>query len=129
MRVVIREIEFADVTKSRTGIFGKHLEKSAHAVLTGAQRQVGVDSGDLLRSLHVEFVRGWPSDLTFRVGSNDWKAWLHHEGARAHTINPVRAKILRFPGSSGTMVFKNEVRVPAIKPNRYLLDNLRLAIM
>ena len=118
-----------EITKSRTGMFGRDLEKRATRVLRGAWRDVGVESGDLQRSLRVEFRRGAPSELLFRIGATDWKAMLHHEGADPGVIRPVDAKVLRFPGKDGTMVFRRVTKPGKIKPNRYLLDNLRLAIM
>lgn len=129
MRFRFREPEYTHFTRHRRGTFGVEMEKRANLVLKGARKQVGVDTGALLRSLRVEFVRGAPANLLFRVGSDDWKAYLHHEGAKAHIIRPVRAKVLQFPGNSGTMVFKNETHMPALAPNRYLLNNLRLATM
>lgn len=118
-----------EITKSRTGMFGRDLEKRATRVLRGAWRDVGVESGDLRRSLRVEFVRGAPRELLFRIGATDWKAYLHHEGANIGVVRPVDAKVLRFPGKDGTMVFRRVTKPGKIKPNRYLLDNLRLAVM
>lgn len=66
-----------------------------------------------------------------RVGSESPIARLHHEGTRPHLIRPVNAKLLRFPanrGLGGGFIYATVVHHPGTKPNRYLTDNLHLAV-
>lgn len=126
MKIIIREPEYAHLTRAPNGLFGRYLHGRARRVLNGAKMQVGVLTGELRGSLRIEVRTG--GFLRYYIGSDNWKAYLHHEGARSHEIVPINAKVLKFPGSSGTIVNVPKVRIPAQPPNRYLTDNLDLAL-
>jgi|SRR5450759_4446143 len=72
----------------------------------------------------IEGSDGMPSIL---VGSDNPIALLHHEGTKPHIIRPRNAKILAF-WAGGSLVFRHVVHHPGTQPNRYLTDNLHLAI-
>jgi hypothetical protein len=69
-----------------------------------------------------------PYGVKATVGSSVSYALIHHNGSRPHVILPVRAKSLVFT-SKGRLVVTNRVNHPGTKPNRYLTDNLRLALI
>jgi hypothetical protein len=63
------------------------------------------------------------------VGSSHPIALIHHEGTRAHMIRPSRRKALRWPGATQSgWVFAKYVHHPGTRPNRYLTDNIPLAM-
>lgn len=62
-----------------------------------------------------------------QVGSMDPIALLHHEGTRPHVILPRIQTALVF-SMGGQTVVARRVNHPGTKPNRYLTDNLRLAV-
>ena len=65
------------------------------------------------------------------VGSESPIAWLHHEGTKAHIIKPKNGKFLVFwvsDGGGARKIFARQVNHPGTKPNRYLTDNLHLAV-
>jgi hypothetical protein len=65
-----------------------------------------------------------------RVGSESPIALLHHEGTRPHTIVPRVKQMLRFTPQGGSgFVFARRVEHPGTQPNRYLTDNLHLAVV
>lgn len=61
------------------------------------------------------------------VGSDHPRALMHHEGTAPHLIEPVRAEVLAF-NYEGEMVFTAYVFHPGTSPNKYLTDNLPLAV-
>lgn len=67
---------------------------------------------------------GWPC---VQVGSEDPIALIHHEGTRPHVILP-RIKTALVFSVGGQTVVARRVNHPGTKPNRYLTDNLRLAV-
>lgn len=64
------------------------------------------------------------------VGSEAPHALLHHEGSRPHEILPRRKKALAFYADSGRGPFVITRRVwhPGFSGNRYLSDNIHLAV-
>jgi hypothetical protein len=63
------------------------------------------------------------------VGSEDPIARLHHEGTRPHVIVPRRARFLVFYSPrAGHVIYSKRVMHPGTKPNRFLTDNLHLAV-
>jgi hypothetical protein len=63
------------------------------------------------------------------VGSEDPIALLHHEGTRPHVIVPRNAAYLVFwSDRAGRVIYTKRVMHPGTKPNRYLTDNLHLAV-
>lgn len=118
------------------GPIGKHLIRGGTRVQLAARRQVGKRTHLLERNIVKRQARGRAGqgagragDLIMMVGS--WQrdyALLHHEGSRPHMIRPRRPNgALRFM-KDGKVIFAKIVHHPGTKPNRYLSDNLRLAV-
>jgi phage gpG-like protein len=126
-RVVWNEPEVNFLLKSPIGAVGRSVQKRAFRVQTAAKRQVGVKSGKLQESIKYT-VSTAPYGVKATVGSSVNYALIHHNGSRPHVILPVRAKSLVFT-SRGRLVVTNRVNHPGTKPNRYLTDNLRLALI
>jgi hypothetical protein len=109
----------------RNSPVGRDLSNRATRVQLAAKAQAGVRTGALKRDITKNWVgRG----LTIRVGSSRPYALMHHEGTRPHIIRPRRAKALRWVNARGEVVFAQVVRHPGTHPNRYLEDNLPLAV-
>jgi hypothetical protein len=109
----------------RDGMVAKSIYARALRVQAAAKRQVGVRTGRLRRSIHIE--------MTYRpvtsayIGSNVRYALLHHEGSRRHPIVAKPGRMLVFR-SNGKRVYAKKVLHPGTRPNRYLTDNLLRAI-
>lgn len=110
-----------------TGLVGRDLYKRAYRVQTAAKRQVGVKTGALRQSIGMRHERSFMGQKIF-VGSKLSYALLHHEGTKPHVILPVRAQYLVFR-SGGKLIFTTKVNHPGTRPNRYLSDNLFLAVI
>lgn len=126
MKFVLNYPEFEHLTKSPQGDVGKFLRKRAQVLQALAQRQVGVKSGALRRSIRYQVVRD-SKGLVATVGSNNRIALMHHNGTKPHIILPRYAQTLRFY-SHGRIVYSKMVHHPGTKPNKYLTDNLARAI-
>lgn len=112
--------------KERAGPVGRDLAKRSLRVLTAAKLQVGVRTGALKASITMNHERDLLGQK-YVIGSNLKYALLHHEGTRPHVILPVRARNLVFT-SKGRVIITNRVNHPGTRPNRYLTDNLYLAL-
>jgi hypothetical protein len=119
---------FNEVFRSRDGPVGRDLSERATKVELAAKRQVNVRTGFTKRSIHKSWVGAPGSELRIRIGSDAPPSLLIHEGAPPHDIVPVNAQFLRFEAKDGTIVFTKHVHHPGVKPNRYLTDNLPLAV-
>jgi hypothetical protein len=103
-----------------------------------AQRQIpmghvgtGVGHGNLRYSLVKRVTPGsYPGMPEAMVGSSHPIALIHHEGTKPHEIIPRRAAVLAFPAAwaENGVAFAMIVFHPGTKPNRYLTDNLHLAL-
>lgn len=120
--------------QSEDGDVGKDMTRRGTRVQLAAKRQVGKDTHMLERSIVKRFGRGGPGgaglrgDLIMTVGSDRSYALLHHEGTRPHIIQPRHPNgVLRFV-KDGRVIFAKMVRHPGTRPNRYLSDNLPLAV-
>lgn len=112
---------------NRYGMVGKHLHLMANQILQGAKRQVGVKSGHLRKSLHIQHIDG-SRGQSVKIGSDVSYALAHHEGTRPHLIAPKAPNtVLRF-GSGARVVNTTLVRHPGTKANRYLSDQLRVHV-
>lgn len=108
-----------------SGDVGKELARRGRAILLASKRQVGKDTGELERSIHMLHQRvGGIQQLW--IGSDNKIALIHHEGSRPHAIEARGIDMLRF-SSRGRMVYTRAVMHPGTKPNHYLSDNLSLA--
>lgn len=112
------------VLNGRDGEVGDYLRKRGRLIVLAAKRQVGVDTGALKKSIHMNHFRDGLGQYLW-IGSEDPIAWAHHEGTRPHVIRPVNHQLLRF-SSGGRIIYTRKVNHPGTKPNRYLADNLIL---
>lgn len=115
--------------KSRDGVVGRDLSRRATRVQLAAKAQAGVRTGMLKRDITKNWINGKRGDLAIKVGSTRSYALLHHEGTRPHVIRAKNAKALRFTNSRGDVVFARSVQHPGTRANRYLKDNLHLAVL
>lgn len=115
------------IVRDVRGPVAKELIKRGQRVKIAAQAQAGVDTGRLKSSISANLTRD-ARGLKMTVGSNVRHALVHHEGSKPHLITARRrGGMLRFPGRGGVN-FARVVRHPGTRPNRYLSDNLRLAV-
>lgn len=126
MKFVLNNRAFEEMTKSPTGMTGKYLRKRAIILQGLAQRQVGVKTGTLRKSIRYQLVTD-SKGLIATVGANNRIALMHHNGTKPHIILPRRAQTLRFY-SHGRIVYSKMVHHPGTRPNKYLTDNLARAI-
>lgn len=78
----------------------------AKANITSAGR---VDTGALRSSIVARRVRSGKREVRYQVGSDLEYALYQHEGTRSPIV-PRRARVLRFTGSSGKVVYAKQVR-------------------
>lgn len=109
------------------GMVGRHMAVIGEKIKVKAQAQVGVKTGRLRQSIHVEHL-SISNKQYIKVGSKVSYALMHHEGTRPHVIAAHPPGMLKFRGRSGAMVFKTAVMHPGTKPNRYLSSQLRKVI-
>jgi hypothetical protein len=114
--------------RSRDGIVGRDLSRRATRVQLAAKAQTGVDTGMNKRDITKNWINGRGDDLAIKVGAARHYSLMHHEGTRPHVIRPKNAKVLRFVNKRGDVVFARSVNHPGTRPNRYLADNLHLAL-
>lgn len=131
-KIIWREAPLNHLLKSPSGAVGRDLARRAFKVKQAARGEgpsravVGVKTGRLRDSIEITHERD-PLGQAVRVGSRLDYALMHHEGTRPHVILPVRAKQLVFV-SRGRIIRTDRVNHPGTKPNRYLSDNLFLAL-
>lgn len=109
------------------GMVGRYIFMKGVKIMMAAKNQVGVRTGRLQQSIHVRHLRDSRGQFV-RVGSDVKYAAIHHEGARPHIIVANRAQALRF-SSGGRIVYTRKVAHPGTRPNRYLSDNLYIAVL
>lgn len=120
------EAELDYLLKNPSGVVGRDLGKRGNRVLAAARAQVGVDTGKLKASINLSHERDVRGQFV-KVGSKLNYALMHHQGTRPHIITPNRAQFLVFT-KGARVVYAKSVRHPGTKPNRYLTDNLYLAL-
>lgn len=113
---------FNHLLKSPNGLVGQYLRDRGKKLTALAKAQVGVDTGDLKKSISYQLTTSYGS-LAVKVTAADKKALMHHNGTRPHIIKPKRAQTLRFK-QHGKIVYAKIVHHPGTKPNRFLTDNL-----
>ena len=109
------------------GMVDVDMRRRALTVQSAARRQVGRRTGILQKSIHSRRSRDAFGPYWY-VGSTISYAYMHHEGTRAHVIKRNGGGVLKF-ATSGGIVFTPVVKHPGTKPNRYLKDNLYLAVV
>jgi hypothetical protein len=104
------------------GEVGKYMRKLGRRMVAGAKAQVGVESGDLRRSIRM--IHGSNAGGQFiTIGSPLSYAYDHHQGTRPHLIRPTDHKFLRF-STGGRVIYSRLVMHPGTRPNHYLSDQL-----
>lgn len=126
---VPRRPAFTKLLHDPKDVVGKDLKLKAERVKFAARRQVGVKTGKLRASITVINHTPTTYGQSIMVGSMLSYARLHHDGSRPHVILPVRAPQLVFINKRGMLIRTNKVNHPGTRPNRYLTDNLRFAIL
>jgi hypothetical protein len=125
---VPEEPGYDQVFRHRDGLLGRDTQRRAKRVESAARRQAGVRTGELRARIGSSWVPSRPDELVMKVGSDVGHALVHHEGSRPHVIRPRNAKALRYVNKRGEVVFAQQVVHPGTHPNRYLADNLPLAL-
>jgi hypothetical protein len=126
MRIIIREPALERYLNHPDGEVGRYLKRKGSVVMRAAKRQVGVRSGALRSSIHMRHFKDSRGQYV-QVGSPLPYALMHHQGTKPHIITPNVGKRLAFV-KRGALIITDLVRHPGTKPNRYLTDNLRLAV-
>jgi hypothetical protein len=127
-KLIWRNAETNFLLKSPQGEVGRDLMRRAVAVQQAAKAQVGVKTGELRKSIHIRRRPNNPAGQQIEVGSNLKYALLHHEGTKPHVILPVVDSQLVF-SSGGRIIRTNRVNHPGTRANKYLTDNLPLALI
>lgn len=139
-RVKLDPVKLAEVLRGPNGPVVRELLEAGELVKVEAQALVGVydppddyaasarqrKPGTLRDSIVKRFVSedGAPAVM---VGSDDPIALPHHEGTQAHTIAPRSAPLLVFYWRKvGHVVSMRSVNHPGTKPNRFLVNALRV---
>ena len=125
-KIVFYDPQIDYLLNNPDGPVGKSLTRRGIKVLVAARRQVGVDTGKLQKSLRINRERAARGQFV-KVGSKLNYALAHHEGSRPHIITPTRAQVMVFNKGS-RVIYATSVRHPGTKANRYLTDNLYLAL-
>jgi hypothetical protein len=125
-KIVFYDPQIDYLLNNPDGPVGKSLTRRGIKVLVAARRQVGVDTGKLQKSLRINRERAARGQFV-KVGSKLNYALAHHEGSRPHIITPTRAQVMVFNKGS-RVIYATSVRHPGTEANRYLTDNLYLAL-
>lgn len=112
--------------KNPDGTVGRHMKKISRKIVFAAKAQAGMRTGLLKFSIHGTQERTTTGQLV-RIGSNLPYALVHHEGSRPHMIRGRNGGMVRFTQSS-RVVYSRAVMHPGTRPNKYLADNLWLAL-
>lgn len=114
--------------KSPTGAVSRFMVRKAEKVLAAARAilagMVSGGTGELENSLIVQPVPT-PAGMACQVIADSPHARYFHDGTRPHQIRPVEAKVLRFPGRGGVVVFHpGPVNHPGTAPHPFLVTAL-----
>jgi hypothetical protein len=103
--------------KSPAGNLWRWMENRGNRAVSGAKRQVGVDTGKLRQSIHKRHnIETYGQSLW--IGSNTVSyAYMHHQGTKPHLIAPKSGTILRM-GSS--RIVHGPVMHPGTRSNPFL---------
>jgi len=115
------------VLNNPSGMVGRELASRGHMLVVAAKMQAGFSTGRLKASIHMRHSRDMRGQYV-KVGSNLNYARIHHEGTKPHLIVANRAQVLRFT-SGGRVVYTRAVKHPGTRPNKYLTDNLYIAVL
>lgn len=124
--------------RSPQGPLFRRMSEDGELVKREAQRLVGVHDPQgsplprsrrpgTLRDSIVKRVVDRGGELVVQVGSEDPIALWHHEGTQPHVIVPRRARRLVFwSARSQRVIYAKRVFHPGTRPNRYLLNAVRV---
>lgn len=118
--------------ESTTGMVGRDLRRRAKRVQIAAKVQVGKETRNLHRHIAISMERsvtGPIADVGVHVEPGIGYAYFHHEGTRPHVIEAKPGQHLRFRGRGGAQIYVTQVRHPGTRANRFLRDNLPLAVI
>lgn len=104
----------------------RYLEKGKVRALRAAQKQVGVKTGALRKSITASHFGNIIGQQVIIKATRPY-ALDHHEGTRAHIIHPKGNNVLVFRGKSGIIATRG-VRHPGTKPNKFLSDQLPIFV-
>jgi hypothetical protein len=113
--------------KQPQGEVGRYLHARGRAIQTAARAQVGVRTGALRASIMISQERAIGGQ-TMKVGSSLPYALMHHEGTRPRVIQARPGGMLRFT-KGARVVYTRQVMHPGTRPNKFLSDNLYLALV
>lgn len=114
--------------KESGGAVGSHLMGRGRLIVVAAKAQVGVKTGRLKESIDITYQK-LPQGPRVKIGSDVKYALIHHEGSKPHIIVAKPPKVLKFRTKSGVVAYAKSVAHPGTKPNRYLSDHIKLAIL
>jgi hypothetical protein len=139
MSLVVDGARMAALLRGPTGPVTRHLIERATVVQMAAKAQAPRRTGCLQDSI-VKRVEETPLGTIVRIVADTTPcsperisyAYYVHEGTPPHTIQAKNAGVLAFfwengPDGPGTYFFR-EVHHPGTAPNRFLTDNLPLAV-
>lgn len=133
--LIIDGAEMARILRSPAGPVARHVIERATVVQMAAKRQAPRRTGCLQDSI-VKRVERYGDEIAVRVVSDttpcspkrqSYSLYVH-EGTRPHEIRARDGGVLAFQIGDET-VFATSVQHPGTKPNRFLSDNLHLAIL
>lgn len=144
-KLVMDGAAMAEMLRSPSGPVGRHLIERATIVQAAARQQApeSAAGGDhepgCLRDSIVKRAERYGEDLAIRIQSDTTScspdrlsySLFVHEGTEAHDIFAKPGGVLAFNwpgGPTGGMFFATAVHHPGTEANRYLTDNLHLAV-
>lgn len=126
VKFVPRSAEMDRMLDNPTGEVGRYLRRKANLIATAARAQVGVETGALRASIHVQHRRDSRGQFV-RIGSPLPYAFYHHRGTSPHLIRPDKAGMLKFV-KGGRVMYAHVVKHPGTDANPFLRRNLRLIL-
>jgi hypothetical protein len=127
VKVILYPSAMDMMLKSPVGEVGRYLAGRARLIVVGARGQVGKKTGKLQASIHSRQSRTAYGQMVW-IGSTVEYALAHHEGTKPHIIRPDKAKALRFTSGS-RIIYSRAVKHPGTRANRYLKDQLYIAVL
>lgn len=122
-----RERSVESLLNSENGLVGRHLRKKGQEIVKLSKTQVGVRTGALKASIHITKRGKYAGGQFVQVGSYLPYALMHHQGTKPRVIVPQKRRVLRF-FVKGLAVFRPVVLHPGTRPNRYLVDSMRIVV-
>ena len=127
MKFIMYRPQLDALLKQPQGEVGRYLHARGRAIQAAARAQVGVRTGALRASIMVSQERTALGQIV-TVGSSLPYAAMHHEGTRPRVIQARPGGMLRFT-KGARVVYTRQVMHPGTRPNKFLSDNLYLALV